>query len=299
MNTKLIRSKMARKVTLVGFFVNILLTIFKLMAGIIGKSSAMMADAIHSLSDFLTDIVVLIAFKLTSKPEDDCHNYGHDKYETLTTVMISLVLAFVAYKILKSGLVNVVSLIKGEHLPRPKWIAFLAALLSIVLKEVLYRYTVYMGKKINSPSIIANAWHHRSDAFSSIGTTLGIGGAILLGENWIILDPIASIIVSFFIFKVSYEILIPSINELVEESLDGEAREQIEAVFYGFTSIKEYHKLRMRKFGTKIVIECHIMVDERLNIKEAHEIATQLELRIKDLIGEASIITIHIEPYLR
>ena len=297
MDIEFVRSKVARKVTFLGFFVNILLTIFKLMAGIIGKSSAMVADAIHSLSDFLTDIVVLVGFKLTSKPEDECHNYGHDKYETLTTVIISLVLAFVGYQILKSGVINVVSVVKGESLPKPKWIAFLAAILSIVLKEVLYRYTVFMGKKINSPSIIANAWHHRSDAFSSIGTTLGIAGAILLGKNWVILDPIASIIVSIFIFKVSYEILIPSINELVEKSLDSEAREQIERVFHDFHEIKEYHKLRMRKVGTKIVIECHIMVDERLNIKEAHEIATDLELRIKDLIGEASIVTIHIEPY--
>lgn len=298
MDIDLVRSKAARRVTFLGFFVNILLTIFKLMAGIIGNSSAMVADAIHSLSDFLTDIVVLVGFKLTSKPEDECHNYGHDKYETLTTVIISLLLAFVGYHILKSGVINVISLVKGKSLAKPKWIAFLAAILSILLKEVLYRYTVYMGKKINSPSIIANAWHHRSDAFSSIGTSLGIAGAVLLGENWVILDPIASIIVSFFIFKVSYEMLIPSINELVEKSLDSEAREQIETVFHDFHEIKEYHKLRMRKVGTKIVIECHIMVDENLNIKEAHEIATNLELGIKDLIGEASIVTIHIEPYL-
>lgn len=297
MEKELIRSKEARKVTLVGFFINALLTTFKLVAGIFGKSGAMVADAVHSLSDFLTDIVVLIGFKLTSKPEDQCHNYGHDKYETLATVIISVALAFVGYQILKSGIINVLLVINGGILPKPGSIALIAAIISIISKELLYRYTVIAGKKINSSSVIANAWHHRSDAFSSIGTMIGIGGAIILGQRWTILDPIASIIVSLFIFKVAYDIFIPSINELVEKSLSNEVRERIEEAFNELQDVKDYHKLRMRRVGTKAVIESHVLVDENLNIKDAHDIAGKVETRIKGLVGENSIVTIHIEPY--
>lgn len=297
MDLELIRSKEAKKITLVGFFINALLTVLKLVAGIIGRSGAIVADAVHSLSDFLTDIVVLIGFKLTSKPEDECHNYGHDKYETIATVIISLALAIVGYQILKSGVTNVLLVLKGENLPKPGMIALIAAVISIISKELLYRYTVIKGKKINSSSVIANAWHHRSDAFSSIGTMIGIGGAIILGQRWTILDPIASIIVSLFIFKVAYDIFIPSINELVERSLSNEERLRIETLIKEFHDIKDYHKLRMRKLGTKTVIECHIMVDETLNIKEAHDISTEMESKIKNLIGDISIITIHIEPF--
>lgn len=297
MEKELIRSKEARRVTLVGFFINALLTVFKLVAGISGRSSAMIADAVHSLSDFLTDIVVLIGFKLTAKPEDECHNYGHDKYETLATVTISMTLVFVGYKILKSGITSVLLVMKGGILPKPGFIALIAAIISIISKELLYRYTVITGQKINSSSVIANAWHHRSDAFSSIGTMLGVGGAIILGQQWTILDPIASIIVSLFIFKVAYDIFIPSINELVEKSLGNETRERIEEVFHELKDVRDYHKLRMRKVGTKTVIESHILVDESLNIKDAHDIAGKVELKIKELVGENSIITIHIEPY--
>lgn len=297
MEKELIRSKEARRVTLVGFFINALLTALKLTTGILGRSNAMIADAVHSLSDFLTDIVVLIGFKLTAKPEDECHNYGHDKYETLATVTISLALAFVGYQILKSGIISILLVIRGEFLPKPGFIALIAAIISIISKELLYRYTVIAGKKINSSSVIANAWHHRSDALSSVGTMIGIGGAILLGDQWTILDPIASIVVSFFIFKVAYDIFIPSINELVEKSLSNEMREKIEEAFHELQDVKDYHKLRMRKVGTKTVIESHILVDENLNIKEAHDIAGQVEGKIKELVGENSIITIHIEPY--
>ena len=297
MEKELIRSKEARKVTLVGFFINALLTTFKLVAGILGKSGAMVADAVHSLSDFLTDIVVLIGFKLTSKPEDQCHNYGHDKYETLATVIISVALAFVGYQILKSGIINVLLVIKGEILPKPRLIALIAAIISIIFKELLYRYTIIVGKKINSSSVIANAWHHRSDAFSSIGTMIGIGGAIIFGQGWTVLDPIASIIVSLFIFKVAYDIFIPSINELVEKSLSNEVRERIEEVFNELNDVRDYHKLRMRRVGTKAVIESHVLVDENLNIKDAHDIAGKVETKIKGLVGENSIVTIHIEPY--
>lgn len=299
MEDELIRSRKARQITLTGFFVNVILAVFKLAAGIIGKSGAMIADAVHSLSDFLTDIIILIGFKFTSKPEDKCHNYGHGKYETIATVIISIILAFAGYQILKSGIINVLLIIKGGYLPKPGLIALIAAIISIASKELLYRYTIAIGNKINSSAIIANAWHHRSDAFSSIGTMLGIGGAIILGDKWVILDPTASIIVSLFIFKVSYDILIPSLNELAEKSLSHEERMKVESIFEGSNAVLSYRKLRMRRVGNKVVIEGHILVNENLNIKDAHYIAMEVENEIKSLFGKSSIITIHIEPYIQ
>ena len=298
MDIELMRSKQARKITLFGFIVNSILALFKLIAGIIGKSGAMIADAVHSFSDFLTDIVVLIGFKFTSRPEDQSHNYGHGKYETLATLIISFILVLVGFQIFKSGVLNAMQILRGEVFPKPGLIALIAAGVSIVLKELLYWQTILVGKKIKSSAVIANAWHHRSDAFSSIGTMIGIGGAIFLGQHWTILDPLASIIVSIFIFKVAYDILIPSINELVEKSLNDDDKEAIITMLKEFTEVKEYHKLRMRKVGIKSIIECHIMVDENLNIKDAHDIATAIETKIKDRFGPSSIITIHIEPYL-
>lgn len=239
---------------------------------------------------------ILVGFKLRSKPEDECHNYGHDKYETLATVIISVDLAIVGYQILRSGIVNILTVIKGGNLAKPRLIALIAAIISIISKELLYRYTVAAGKQIDSPSLIANAWHHRSDALSSIGTMVGIGGSIILGQRWTILDPIASIIVSLFIFKVSFDIFMPSINELLEKSLDSEERSQIKTIFNKSQGVKDYHQLRTRRVGTKAVIESHILVNKNLNIKDAHQISVDIENKIRNLLGENSIVTIHIEP---
>lgn len=293
-----IRSSKARKVTLIGFFVNAVLTGLKFFAGIVGNSSAMLADAVHSLSDIATDIVVLVGVELTSKPADKCHNYGHGKYETIATVIISAILALAAYQILKNGVLKILFVINGGILGKPGLIALLAAGISIILKEVLYRYTVAVGKKISSPALIANGWHHRSDALSSVATLIGIGGAIFLGDKWTILDPIASILVSFFIFKVAYDIIVPSFNELVEKSLPAKERDKVEEILKSHKEILNYHHLRTRRVGNKVVIECHIMIDESLNIKEAHDIAEEVEDDIKAAFKENTIITIHIEPYL-
>lgn len=297
MEKELFRSREGRKITLIGFCINAILTTIKIFAGILGKSGAMLADGVHSLSDFLTDFVVLVGFKLTEQPEDDCHNYGHDKYETLATAIISIFLAIVGFEILKSGISNIITVIRGEILPRPGMIALIAAAISIVTKEFLYHYTVAVGHRINSSAVTANAWHHRSDAFSSIGTLLGIGGAIFLGERWTILDPIASVVVSLFIFRVAFIILKPAINELMETSLSDEEKEQIKTILMNYQDVKSFHKLRTRRIGTKAVVEMHILVDDSLNIKSAHNIATEIELEIKKAFGESCIVTIHIEPF--
>ena len=298
MKEELLRGKVARKATLIGFFVNALLAVFKIAAGTIGKSGAMFADGIHSLSDFLTDLVVLVGIKFTEQPEDDCHNYGHGKYETLATLIISVFLFVVGFEILKSGIRNISLIINDGVIESPKVIALLAAVLSIVMKEILYRYTLKVGKKIESPAVIANAWHHRSDSFSSMGTLFGIGGAIVLGEKWVILDPIASVIVSVFIFKVAFEILKPAVDELLEISLNDEEKKDIVEIIVKEKEVIEYHKIRTRKIGNKAIIEFHILVDENMNIKIAHEVSNRIEKNLNERFGNDSIITVHIEPYV-
>jgi cation diffusion facilitator family transporter len=292
-----IRAKTAKKVTLVGFVVNVVLTIFKIFAGIQGKSAAMLADGIHSLSDFFTDIVVLVGFKFTEKPEDDDHNYGHGKYETLATVIIGIALFLVGYKIFSSGVGNIYAvLFKSVSLPKPTSIALIAAISSIFSKELLFRYTKAVGEKINSSAVIANGWHHRSDAFSSIGTLVGIGGAMLLGHRWTILDPVASVLVSFFIFKVAFEILMPAIKELTEVSLCDSELKFIEDTINNCEQILNYHHLRTRKIGNRVAIEVHLMFDKRMTLYEAHEHASEIEREIKSHFGALSIITTHLEP---
>lgn len=295
--TEEVRSSEAKKVTLVGFVINAVLTIFKIFAGLEGKSAAMVADGVHSLSDFFTDIVVLVGFKLTDKPADQDHNYGHGKYETLATVVISMALFLVGYKILSSGLLNVYNVLFNEKiLEKPGMIALFAALISIVSKEALYRYTKVVGEKIKSSAVIANGWHHRSDAFSSIGTLIGIGGAILLGNKWTILDPLASIIVSIFIFKVAFEIFMPAVSELMEVSLEVEEIEFITTTFDKYPQLMNYHHLRTRRIGANVAIEVHLVFDKDMTIFDAHEYASIIERDIQQHFGASTIITTHLEP---
>ena len=210
------REKEIYKVTIVGSIVNFVLLAFKFVAGILGHSAAMLADAVHSLSDFVTDVIVLVFVRISNKPQDKDHDYGHGKYETLATAIIGILLLLVGFGILWNGAFSIWAFMKGEQLEAPGMVALIAALISILLKEILYQYTVIKGKNLNSQAVVANAWHHRSDAFSSIGTAIGIGGAILLGEHWRVLDPIAAVIVSFFIMKVAIQLLIPCVDELLE-----------------------------------------------------------------------------------
>ena len=182
------REKDIYRVTVVGSVVNFLLLVFKFFAGIVGHSAAMLADAVHSLSDFITDIIVIVFVRISAKPEDEGHDYGHGKYETLATAIIGIFLLFVGFGIFWNGASSIYRFLQGGSLQEPGILALVAALVSIVFKEVLYQYTVFKGRKLNSQAVVANAWHHRSDAFSSIGTAAGIGGAILLGDHWRVLS---------------------------------------------------------------------------------------------------------------
>ena len=290
------REKSIFRITWIGSIVNFLLLVLKFIIGIIGHSSALVADAVHSLSDFITDIIVIIFVKISSKPEDDDHRYGHGKYETLATALIGIALFAVGIGLLVSGATKVSEVIKGAVLPAPSMIALVVAAMSIISKEILYRYTVSVGKKLNSQAVIANAWHHRSDAFSSIGTLIGIGGAIFFGEKWRILDPIAAIIVSAFIIKVAIDLIKPCMDELLERSLPAETENQILDIIASFTEVSSPHHLRTRRIGNHIAIEVHLRMDGKTTLENAHSIATEVEKRLKAEFGPNTHIGIHMEP---
>ena len=290
------REKEIFRVTLVGSIVNLLLLIFKFVAGIMGRSAAMVADAVHSLSDFVTDIIVIVFVKISGKPEDDNHRYGHGKYETLATAMIGVALFVVGIGLLVNGATKIYEVINGAILPAPSMIALIAAVVSIVAKELLYRYTVRAGKKLNSQAVIANAWHHRSDAFSSIGTVIGIGGAIFLGERWRILDPIAAVAISGFILKVAIDLIKPCLDELLERSLPADTERKIMDIIESFPEISSPHHLRTRRIGSHIAIEVHVRLDGKTSLEEAHAVVTMVERRLKDEFGPDTHIGIHMEP---
>lgn len=283
------------RVTLWGSLVNFLLLVFKFVAGFVGNSSAMIADAVHSLSDFITDIIVIAFTRISGKPEDKDHNYGHGKYETLATIIIGVVLFFVGIGILVNAVESIVAYFNGEVLSAPGWLALIAAAISIVSKEALYHYTIYKGKKINSRAVIANAWHHRSDAFSSIGTLIGIGGAILLGEKWRVLDPIAAVVVSALIIKVAIQLVKPCMEELLERSVE-HVDEKVLEIVKQFPAIQSPHHLRTRRIGNNIAIELHIRMDGNLTLEKAHQQTTELEKAIKQEFGEKTHVGIHTEP---
>lgn len=296
--TDMAREKKAARVTWVGFFTNLLLSTAKIIAGVVGRSSAMIADGIHSLSDFITDFIVIIFIKISSKHEDNDHPYGHGKFETFATMLISFALFIVAIGIFYSGSVKIYEVLNGRVIERPTYLALIMAAVSIVVKEILYWYTIIVGRKIESPAVIANGWHHRSDAFSSIGTLIGISGAMFLGERWRILDPITSVIVGIFIIGVAYKLARPSIQELLEMSLPEEIERNIEQKIQATPGVITFHHLRTRKNGNTFIIDMHIKVDPHSSIVEAHDIATHVENNLKTAFGKRTQINVHIEPYL-
>ena len=290
------REKAIYQVTWAGSFVNFLLVIFKFIAGILGQSAAMIADAVHSLSDFATDIVVLIFTRISNKPQDKNHDYGHGKYETLATAIIGIVLFAVGASICWNGLQAIQTVWQGGRLPAPGMLAFAGAIISIVSKELIYRYTIHVGRKINSSAVIANAWHHRSDAFSSIGTAIGIGGAIVLGESWSVLDPMAAVVVSFFIMKVAVQLLKPCVDELTEKSLPDEIEKEICLIAENTPGVSAIHNLRTRRIGNHYAIEMHVRMDGHLTLYEAHAKASVIENKLKEKYGNETHVGIHVEP---
>ena len=286
-----------RKITHLSIWINILLTGLKLAAGIFGRSQALIADAIHSLSDFATDIAVLVGLRFTSKPVDKDHAYGHGKYETIVAAVIGLALAYVGIRIAGSAIQRVFHAMHGDPLAMPSSFAFWAAVLSIAVKEWLYRATMKVARATGSSSLVANAWHHRSDAFSSIATAAGVGAAVFLGNDWLILDPIAALFVSIFLLKIAWRIVREQIGELTDQSLAPAVCEEILALARGIPGIAEPHNLRTRMVGRIPVIDMHIRLRADLPLREAHEIATALEHALQQRFGKETIANLHLEPY--
>lgn len=290
------REKEIYKATIIGSVCNFLLLAFKFAAGIIGQSAAMIADAVHSLSDFITDIIVLVFVHISNKPQDKDHDFGHGKYETLATAIIGAILFCVGAGIFWNGATAIWRFARGEALEEPGMIALYAALASIILKEALYQYTRIVGEKMNSKSVVANAWHHRSDAFSSIGTAAGIGGAILLGDRWRVLDPIAAVVVSFFIIRVAYKLFKPCIDELIEASLPEETEKEITDILTSFPEVSCPHNLRTRRIGNNCAMDVHVRMDGGMTVEQSHAITREMESRLKGLLGQGAFISIHVEP---
>ena len=291
------RTRKAQRATWTGFFVNLLLSIGKLAAGIFGHSTALIADGVHSFSDSGTDIIVLGFVRVSEKESDKNHKYGHGKYETFATLIISLTLLLVGVGICWSGIQNIIKSLSGGSLIQPSGMALIAAFVSVITKEWLYQYTLRIGKSINNQAVIANAWHHRSDALSSIGTLLGVGGAIFLGEKWRILDPLAGVIVSFFIIQIAVKIGLPSAKELMETALPDEIEDEITSIINKTPGVKDSHKLKTRKIGNIYAIDIHIKLDGNLSLTESHDIATVVEQKLFVRFGRHTHINIHMEPY--
>lgn len=290
------RAHIIKKCTWIGFGVNGLLSVLKIVAGIVGNSGAMIADGVHSVSDFITDLIVIVFIGVSSRGVNKYYRYGHGKFETFATMLISMALAIVAVGIFWSGAKKVMFALQGGILESPSMIALWMAVISIITKEWLYRYTKKVGNNINSMAVIANAWHHRSDAFSSIATLAGISGAIFLGCRWRILDPIAAMSVSVFIAIVAYKLAKPAVRELLEISLPEAVNDKIGDIITSVEGVKTYHNLRTRKNGNMCVMDFHIKVDPDATVVEAHNIASEVEGKLNDCFG-TSIINIHIEPY--
>ena len=290
------REREIYKVTLVGSIGNAALLTFKFVAGVVGHSPAMIADAVHSLSDFVTDVVVMLFVSISAKPQDASHEYGHGKFETLASFLIAIALMLAAAGIIFSGCKSLAAWWGGEQLPMPGSIALWAALLSIVVKELLYQYTAYKGRQLQAQLMLANAWHHRSDALSSVGAAVGIGGALLLGNRWTVLDPLASIVVGLMLVRVAWMLMQTSMSELTEGSLPAATEQQIVRTICSFPDVQQPHNLRTRRIGDHIAIEVHVRMDGRLPLSVVHERATAIEHKLKEQFGSKTHVTLHMEP---
>lgn len=291
------RTREIFKVTIIGSVVNVLLLVLKFVAGVLGHSSAMVADAVHSLSDFLTDIVVLVFVTISGKPNDKKHEYGHGKFETLAMTIIGFVLVIVAVGIISKGVVTIDDFFEGQELEAPGMLALWAAVISIVSKEAVYRYSIVKARKLRSQALEANAWHHRSDALSSIGTLVGVGGAIFLGQKWVILDPIASVVVGVFIGKVAFELLRDGIGDLTDKALPESVEQEILNMVSGLDNVGNPHNLKTRRIGNHYAIELHVKMDGDISLREAHDKATEIENLLRSKYGKETHVAVHVEPF--
>ena len=285
------------RVTRIGMAVNILLVVIKLVGGILGRSAAMVADALHSLSDLATDFGALIGLRYITKPADTDHAYGHGRVETAISLLMSIAIILTGIGILKSGAHTLLNAASGVLPVKPGVIALVMGFLSIVLKEILFRYTRREARKSGSKTLEANAWHHRSDAFSSVGTVIGVGGALILGDKWTVLDPIAAVFVGVLIIKVGFDMGLVSFRELSDESLSAGIRERIEQAICSVESVEGYHHVRTRALGRYVTVEAHILVLPSITVREGHRLAHVVEDAVRQALDNAAFVTIHVEPF--
>ena len=277
------------KVSLITIIVNIFLSGIKLVAGIFGKSSAMISDAIHSISDVLSTIVVIVGIKIADKKEDKLHPYGHERFESVASILLSFMLFITSILIGYTGIINIFE----KDFIMPKFLALAASIISIVIKEWMYWYTILVSKKYNSDSLKADAWHHRSDALSSIGSLVGIAGSML---GFIYMDVIASIIISLIIVKVSVEIFIDSIKKLIDCSCDDAILEEIKNLVYEINGVIDIDNIKSRIFGNKLYIDLEINADKNISFIESHNIAHAVHDLIEERIVDVKHCMVHISP---
>lgn len=290
------REQTITRVTIWGALVNLVLTVLKFIAGVLGNSAAMMADAVHSLSDLVSDVIVIIMVGISAKQQDKGHDYGHGKFETLASAAVALLLVVAGARLMAGGVREIRDVAAGHELERPSLIALIAALVSIAVKEVLYQWTARTGRKVNSPVMISNAWHHRTDALSSVGAALGIGGAILLGGKWALLDPLVCCLISVFIIYVAVRMAIPALEELTDASLPEEVEDRMKNIILSIKGVRDVHDIRTRSNGSRYIMDAHIVVDPDMKVSEAHRITDLAESEIRNEYGDETYISLHVEP---
>lgn len=290
------RTSQLIRITLWGALTNLLLSALKMVAGILGASAAMVADAIHSFSDLLSDGVVLLMVHLGGQDADKEHDFGHGKFETFGALIVACLLVVVGGSLCYHGILKIRLVWLGECLQAPSWLAFWAALASILVKEALFQWTYRVGKAMNSAAVMANAWHHRSDALSSIGALLGIGGAILLGGKWLILDPIVCVIIAIVIIVMAVKMIVPAVAELLDASLPTATENEIEQIALSIQGVEDVHELKTRRSGPAILASLHLVVDSQMTVLEAHDITIEVESALRAHFGDNMQLSIHIEP---
>jgi cation diffusion facilitator family transporter len=280
-----------RRVTWVGLVINVALSALKLAVGVLGSSQAVLADGFHSLSDMTTDLAVLVGVKYWSSPADDGHPYGHRRIETIVTLGIGVALALVALGIAYRGLATV----RAEHMKQPRLIAFMGAMASIITKEILYRWTVAVGRRTKSPAVIANAWHHRSDALSSIPAAVAVALAVI-SPSLSFVDHIGAVIVALFIIHASWRIIRPALAELSDSGAPAEIRRLICDVAAGTEGVKDVHAVRTRRVGPGIFVDLHLTVDAGMTVLRGHDVSEEVTKRIEKRVPDVIDVVVHIEP---
>lgn len=285
--------RQAKQITWIGLAVNLILFVTKFVLGFLGSSQAVIADAFHSLSDLSTDIAILFGIKFWSAPPDECHPYGHKRIETIVTMVIGIALSIIALGIGYNALI----LLRKANLKPPGKIAVFGAILSILLKEAVYHWTMAVGTRIKSPALIANAWHHRSDAISSIPVVIAVTVAIFY-PNFAFIDLIGALVVSLFILKISWDIIRPAALELADSGASEHDRDKIKSIVMEVDGVRNAHAIRTRKLGSGIYVDLHVLVDGEMTVQKghlvSHEVKNKLLLKGPDILD----VVVHIEPYI-